>query len=399
SDGSFQARLDGLICKSNSKTHDLYEIKSSTGVDKENLYDVAFQALILIQQIKVDHYYLLHLNKEYIFKNKLDLSKLFLAEDITDKVNKLIPEIEIKRQLAVQAAQTVNPTDLQHCYTPAQCPCMGVCHPNLPEFSIYDIPRLSQQKKQQLLDLGIISARDIPASIDLNDKQWLVVERAKTNTEHIDRAALKTELGKIQFPVYFLDYETCIFAIPLYEGYHPQQQIVFQYSLHKLEKIDGALTHTDHISLGPCDPCLPLLEQLSGEIGSTGTIIVWNKAFEMTMNREMALVQPQYAAFLTQLNDRIFDLGELVNRGYYLHPGFKGSWSIKNVLPVMKPELSYQDLAVNKGDQASIIWWKLCYVNLEQEEKLRLTEALRRYCELDTLAMVELFKVFRDLIK
>jgi len=90
---------------------------------------------------------------------------------------------------------------------------------------------------------------------------------------------------------------------------------------------------------------------------------------------------------------------QLVNRGYYLHPGFKGSWSIKNVLPVMKPELSYQELAINKGDQASITWWNICFGNLEQQEKLRLSEALRRYCELDTLAMVELFKVFRDFIK
>ena len=399
SDGPYEARVDALLYKPDSNAYDLYEVKSSTGVDKEDIYDVGFQALILNHHITVDHFYLLHPNKEYIRNGELEVSQLFIADEITDKVNALNPEIAILRQAALQAAGTKKPDDLAHCLSPNECPCLGICHPDLPDFSIYDIPRLSRVKKQQLLDAGILFAKDIPASIDLNEKQWLVVERAKTNTEHIDRISLKTEMEKIQFPVYFLDYETCISAIPLYQGYHPQQQIVFQYSLHKLEKMDGELTHTEHLSLAPGDPCLPLLEQLRAEVGETGTIIVWNKAFEMTMNREMALVQPQYAAFLGQLNDRIYDLGELVNRGYYLHPGFKGSWSIKNVLPVMKPELSYQELAVNKGDQASITWWSICFGNLEQQEKLRLSEALRRYCELDTLAMVELFKVFRDFIK
>ncbi len=85
-------------------------------------------------------------------------------------------------------------------------------------------------------------------------------------------------------------------------------------------------------------------------------MIVWNKPFEMTMNLDMAIVHPEFAPFLEDLNNRIYDLGELINQGLYLHPGFKGNWSIKHVLPVMVPELIYKGMAIGKGDQASMAW-------------------------------------------
>ena len=127
-------------------------------------------------------------------------------------------------------------------------------------------------------------------------------------------------------------------------------------------------------------------------------MIVWNKSFEMTMNKEMAKLHPEYATFLEQLNERIYDLGDIVNLGYYLHPGFKGSWSIKHVLPVMVPDLSYKGMTIGKGDQASMAWWNMTFGQVDQREKEQLTEALLRYCELDTLAMVKIYRKLVELI-
>lgn len=392
SDDSFDSRLDGLVFKPKSNTYDLYEIKSSTGVDKDIVYDVTFQAVILTKQISVDHYYVLHLNKEYIRSGELDLAALFIAEDISDKVKALMPEVELLRGEALRVAQLSDPNQAEHCLSPKECPCPALCHSELPDFSIYDIPRLTRIKKLQLLENRILAAKDIPASFDLNPKQCLIVDRARTNSEHIDHKAITAELEKIVFPLYFLDYETCICAIPQYNGYHPQQQIVFQYSLHKLEKSGDEPIHFEHISLVEGDPTLPLLGRLEEDLGGSGTVIVWNKSFEMTMNKEMAKLHPEYAEFLEQLNQRIYDLGDIVNLGYYLHPGFKGSWSIKHVLPVMVPDLSYNGMAIGKGDQASMAWWNMTYGQVDQLEEGKLTEALLRYCELDTKAMVEIFK-------
>jgi hypothetical protein len=395
----FEARLDALVYKGHTNTSDLYEIKSSTGVDKDIVYDVTFQAAILEKHIHVDHYYVLHLNKEYVRSGDLDLAALFIAEDISDKVKALMPEVELLRGEALRVAQLTDPDQTEHCLSPKECPCPALCHPELPDFSIYDIPRLTRIKKLQILEMGILAAKDIPASFDLNPKQRLVVDRAKTNKEHIDQKAITIELEKIAFPLYFLDYETCICAIPQYRGYHPQQQIVFQYSLHKLEKLGLEPIHSEHISLVEGDPTIPLLERLKEDIGDPGTVIVWNKSFEMTMNKEMAKLHPESGAFLEQLNERIYDLGDIVNLGYYLHPGFKGSWSIKNVLPVMVPELSYKGTAIGKGDQASMAWWNITFGLADPREKEQLSEALLRYCEFDTLAMLEIYRKLIELIK
>ena len=128
-------------------------------------------------------------------------------------------------------------------------------------------------------------------------------------------------------------------------------------------------------------------------------MIVWNKSFEVSLNKEMAKLHPEYAALLEQLNERFYDLGDIVNLGYYLHPGFKGSWSIKHVLLVMVPELSYKGMAIGKGDQANMAWWNMTFSQMDQREKEQLTEALLRSCELDTLAMVEIYRKLIELIK
>jgi hypothetical protein len=397
-DKPYEIRIDALVYKVSTDSYDLYEIKSSTGVNKDIKNDITFQALILEKLFKVDHYYVLHLNKEYNRIGALDFSSLFISEDITEKVDPLKPEVELLREDAMRIVQLTNYEEAEICLSPKDCPCPEICHPGLPDFSIYDIPRLTSIKKRQLLEDGILFAKDIPLSFDLNDKQRLVADCARTNTEHIDKLSLQIELERLQYPLWFLDYETCISAIPLYDGYHPQQQIVFQYSLHRLDQPSGDLRHFCHIAVTTGDPSLELLTHLSADLGSSGTVIVWNKAFEMTRNSEMAKLHPEYAGFLEDVNTRIYDLGDIVNLGFYLHPGFKGSWSIKHVLPVMVPELTYEGLAISKGDQASMAWWNMTFGNLEEPAKIILINDLEEYCKLDTLAMVEVYKKLRILL-
>ncbi len=397
-DGPFQARVDILLDNPETSTYEIYEVKSSTNLDKKDLYDVAYQFLILQNQVKIEKAVIVHPNKEYIRDGELDLAQLFIVDDLTEKVHELLPEIDALRHEALSVFDCKDPFELAQCLTPRDCPCPDICHPQLPEFSIFDVPRLSPKKKAELLDMGIRDAREIPVTFSLNDKQLLIVERARTHSEYLDQYSLQIELNQLQFPLWFLDYETCISAIPRFQGYHPQQQIVFQYSLHRLDNPKAELHHFGCIALTDGDPSLYLLEKLAADLGRTGTVIVWNKSFEMTMNKEMAKLYPEYGNFLLDLNSRIYDLGEIVNQGIYLHPQFKGSWSIKHVLPVMVPELSYEEMAINKGDKASMAWWNMTFGEVAQEEKTRLLEALDKYCELDTLAMVEIYRKFAAMV-
>jgi hypothetical protein len=117
----------------------------------------------------------------------------------------------------------------------------------------------------------------------------------------------------------------------------------------------------------------------------------------MSRNQEMARLYPEFADILTNINSRVFDLMDIFYQGYYMHPDFHGSWSIKNILPVIVPELTYQDLPIAKGDQAMLAWWELRQMteDYQQPQKQTITKDLLKYCELDTLAMVEIWRKLR----
>jgi len=390
SDKQFSARTDALVFKPKSNTYDLYEIKSSSSMKKENISDAAFQYLIVTKHIKIDRIYILHLNKDYVRYSFLNIENLFTAQDISEKVQDCIIDVDKKRGEALNTV-TSSPEEIHHCYKPKECPCPHLCHPDLPKYSIYHIPRITKKKKLQLLAQEKLDIKDVPSTFPLNDKQRKIVDAAKTNQEHIEREAIKREFECFEYPLYFLDYETFLSAIPLFDGYHPQQQMVFQYSLHKMDSLQGDVTHSEHLSTTKDDPSISLIKQLSEDIGDAGTVFVWNKTFEACRNKELAEIHPDYANTLSNLNNRIYDLGDFIKNGLYIHPDFFGSWSIKNVLPVMVPELSYTNMDIGKGDQAMVAWWKMVNDELPADEIKKKEIGLLEYCKLDTYAMVAIF--------
>ena len=95
------------------------------------------------------------------------------------------------------------------------------------------------------------------------------------------------------------------------------------------------------------DPVQDITSRLRQHIGDEGTVVVWNKTFEIGRNREMAERAPAHAAFLHGVNDRVFDLMDIFRDRLFVHPDFRGSNSIKDILPVLVPELSYDQLEIN----------------------------------------------------
>ena len=391
-DKEFSARTDGLVFKPQTNSYDLYEIKSSSRNKPKFISDVAFQYLIVKKHIKIDHIYILHLNKDYVRDSSLNLEKLFVAEDISEKVREHLLEIDINREKALEVALSDSPEKIQGCYKPKGCPCPDLCHPDLPEYSIYQIPRITEKKKRQLLEKGIRSIKDVPSIFPLNDKQRKIVDVAKANKEYVDKASIEKEFECFEFPLYFLDYETFLAAIPLFDGYHPQQQVVFQYSLHKIDSLQGKLIHSDHLSITKDDPSTSLVKQLSEDIGDKGTVFVWNKTFEISRNKELSVIHPTYTDFFEDINRRIYDLGDFIANGLYVHPDFFGSWSIKKVLSVMVPSLSYTEMDIGKGDQAMMAWWSVVNNKLSERDSEKTKEALLAYCKMDTYAMVAIYR-------
>jgi predicted Zn-dependent protease len=82
-------------------------------------------------------------------------------------------------------------------------------------------------------------------------------------------------------------------------------------------------------------------------------------------------------------------------RNHVYHPKFAGSYSIKNVLPALVAEMTYEGMAVADGQQAGVAWESLVAGNLEESERDRIRKALLDYCGLDTLALVKILERLR----
>jgi len=394
--GEYQSRADGVIHELDTNIYHLYEIKSSTSTKKEHLPDATFQSIVIGQSINLETIHLILLNDEYVRGDELDIEQLFSVPDVTDEVSEMTRDILAKMRQALEVMKAEHSDNIVNCLNPKTCPCPGLCHPNLPKASIYNIPNLTPKKKRELEELKTIAIEDIDDDYPLTHKQRKIVDVMQSKTPYLDKPTVRGLLQSLTYPLYFLDYETYDEAMPLYKGHKPYQKMVFQFSLHIVSSNSKTIQHEEYLALEPGDPAKGLVKHLRKCISDQGTIIVWNKAFEGGRNKEMAELYPEYKDFLLDVNARMFDLMEIVSKGYYLHPEFLGSWSIKNVLPVMSPELSYKTLSINKGDQAMIEWYEMA--NGDKTKKDGVAKALLEYCGLDTMAMVKVWGKLKELV-
>ena len=133
----------------------------------------------------------------------------------------------------------------------------------------------------------------------------------------------------------------------------------------------------------------------------SGSVVVWYKNYECSRNAELAELCPELAEQLHGINARVFDLMELFSEGLYVDYRFKGSASIKKVLPVLCPELSYKELEIGEGTKAMLAWHEMVYGGVDGETTPQNKERIRRnlltYCKLDTWAMVEIWRKLKEL--
>lgn len=161
---------------------------------------------------------------------------------------------------------------------------------------------------------------------------------------------------------------------------------------------DAELQHFGDLILGG-DPSEMIAEQLRAHIGDKGTVLSWYKTFENCRNRELAQLVPKHKDFFLNLVARTYDLMDIVEKQHYVHPGFEGRASIKKVLPVLVPGLSYDGLPVKSGTDAIEGYRQMTKGELADDMKEQKRQAMLEYCKLDTLAMVEIWKHFLSVAK
>jgi len=225
----------------------------------------------------------------------------------------------------------------------------------------------------------------------LNELQRRVKAHTLSGKTYFDAAGAVAALKPHKLPAYFLDFETIQFAVPIWKGTRPYQQIPFQFSLHTLGG-KGKLEAWSFIDLSGNDPSRAFADSLITVCGKRGPIFVYNAGFEGARIKELAERFSKLAPNLLAIKERLVDLHPITKAHYY-HPSQHGSWSIKAVLPAVAPDLSYEALeGVQNGGMAMEAYLEAINPDTTPERKIEIEQQLTDYCGLDTFAMVRLWQ-------
>lgn len=334
-----------------------YEVKSTSKVKDQHIPDAAFQYYVITHAgLELADFGIVHLNTSYIRYGDLNVQELFTAESVLDR---LIPMQEFIHEKGLALKTVVaNKTEMpevevgEHCYRPYNCDFLGFCYEGI------------QDEEEE--DYG---------------------------EPYVNHQAVKGFLSQLQYPVFHIDFESWRAVVPECDGHWPFRQVCFQYSVH-VERAPGAEPeHYAYLAEGAHSTSVEFIESLLGLLGREGTVMVYNQTFEATRLKEYMREHPQYTDAIENVLGRIVDLMALFRKDYRL-PEMKGSYSIKYVLPALVPELSYNELLIANGADASTAFYNLQYTN-NPEDVSRTRNALLEYCKLDTLAMVKLLELLR----
>ena len=376
----------------------MVEVKSSTSVKDYHWDDIAVQVLVAQSAgVKLKSVALAHIDSSWVYPGEQDYRGLLTENDLTAETFARTEEVKGWIAEAQKIADQPSEPEIAvgaHCYQPFECGFCNYCNQGVvqPEYPLHWLPRFSSAKRERLAEQGVNDLRGVPDAL-LSDKQFRVKEHTLAKTVFFDAAGAASDLAPHGFPAYFLDFESIRFALPIWKGTRPYQQITFQFSLHTLAE-SGELSPTAFLDLSGSDPSEPFAKALIAACGENGPVFVYNAAFERTRIRELTERYPALAEPLLAINARVVDLLPIARNRYY-HPSQQGSWSIKAVLPAAVPELSYDALdGVQEGGAAMEAFVEAIQPTTSKERKSEIERQLLAYCRLDTFAMVRLWQFF-----
>ena len=396
------------ILKNDIDGVEIYEVKSSTEISDIYLDDVSYQYYILNNlEFNIKKACIVYINNKYVKQGNLELNKLFNIEDVTEIAKSKQQEIEnniYELNKYMEEHMDNEPKDDIgiKCFKPYECEFWEYCTRNLPKPNVFDIKGgMHLDKKFEKYYDGKISFNDLQNE-NINPKYLEKIDFELNNLQpKIDKDYIKEIIKALNYPLYFLDYETYQVAIPEIDGTRPYQQLPFQYSLHIIKEEGAAIEHKEFLAeIEDKDFIRHFAENLIKDIPDNGSVIIYNRAFEPARNREIAEMYPDLKDELERINCNMIDFLEPFKQRKYYTKEMQGSASIKYVLPALyqkDSELDYHNLpVVHNGEEASEAFLSLKGKSKEKQKEIR--NGLLVYCQLDTYAMVKIWMKFKQIL-
>ena len=287
------------------------------------------------------------------------------------------------------------------------------------------------ESKYQMVNEYLWNFDSIPVEWLVSENHIIQRDCYDNDKEHVDKEKMQYWFTKMDYPIYHFDFETFACPLPRFRGEKPYRQSVFEFSLHIERKAGVCDKEKDNFIFlnKEChdDERRALVEAIIdhfefNEDGTLkGTMLAQNTSFEVGRLTELADLFPEYKAKLLAICNKSADLMHLLKTSTslyekefgeeraklinYYNKKLSGSYSIKKTLPTLVPSLTYDGMDVGNGVQAYI-----AYINYDSptptafdeahvmHTKAERQEALRRYCQQDTWAMVEILRAVRKKI-
>lgn len=378
-----------------------YEVKSSIKISQTYLLDASLQYWVISNLgLALEDISLITVNSHYVRKGELKIHELFSFTSVKKEALKNHEMIEEKTNLSKQvlAASSIPEVGIgEQCFSPYTCDFMKTCWKNIPKNSVFEISGIPKSEQFNLYNAGYTTIKKIPKNNALDKNANIHIEAVKKGEVKVDAEAISKFLEKVTYPIIFMDFETFMPAIPIYNNTKPYQHIPFQYSLHFKKDKNAIVEHAEFLAEQGVDPRKAFVESLLKDTENEGTILVYDALMERNVLNGLKNDFPEYATVIDLRLKRIVDLMHPFQARSYYHPAMKNSFSIKNLLPALVPDLSYSNLKISSGTIAMIAFEKL-QKETDMFKILDTREQLLEYCKLDTLAMVKVFEVLEGVV-
>jgi hypothetical protein len=373
----------------------LISVRSAGGVKAHHLNALAIQWVVAEGAgHPLNRAEIIHINVDH---NGPLTEPLYLTVDVTTDVQRMAAEIgdELPQLVGCIDGDEPDPEPGRHCFHPYTCPFAGECHPEAPHHTLNELYRVKARVLNKIKSRGIEYIKDIPDDIPLPPIPARQRQACRLDSIVLG-PGLTSALDAISFPAAFIDFEAIQPAIPPWTGCRPFAMIPVQVSIHKVEA-DGTMTHHEWLAEDNLDPQPPLARWVANAIEGAATLIAYHASFEKSILAKLASVAPQEdAKALRDAMDRFVDLLPMM-RNHVYHPEFRGRFNLKTIVAVLLPDLAYSTLEVQRGDVASMLLEEFIVHGQPMDASLRAKrrDSLLRYCERDTLSLVELVRLLR----
>ncbi len=366
------------------------EVKATGSVKDHHLSDAAIQAWVLASAgLKVEAVSIQHVDTGFVYPGDDDYGGLFVEVPVTGDIQPLLAQVPlwIDEARRVLVGDEPNVEMGTQCTDPYPCPFFDHCSSLVPKvelplallpFAGKTIPRLVSE--------GFNSLRDIPEGRLTSEFQERVRRAHVTGEPFLDPAVARL-MGEFGYPRTFFDFETVGFAVPIWKGTRPYQQVPFQWSMH-VEGPRRTVNHHEFLDLSGKLPALELVNALVAAIPDDGPVFAYNAGFESRALELLGEMLPGRAKALQRIRERLVDLYPITRKHYY-HPGMSGSWSLKAVMPTIPGGPDYELLdEVKEGSAAQEAYFEAIGTETSAERRKELEKALLRYCSQDTESLL-----------